>query len=428
MAWPLVRRQTDLAAREARREQAAVRRRQVAGQLAAAALSWGLTVWLEGAMWLCLAGGLAVDYIGSYADLAATFGAFGYDGWVRWIMPLGIDLPVTASVLGQLLAGRWRCGWWVRVRLGVLTATTAPLTLAGNALRGAIDGSGHFTFQVQLWMDLAAFAVPGLGVVLIGWVAAMMQGERAELTRRRLEGEAEAAAAGGADPAPKAGRRPGAPDTIAAVPATGGGGADDPSRDREPVTTLARERSSPQASAAGSVPVPMTAVTTAGGDRQRAAPAATQTGHGRSRSGHEPDKGSVIEKSAGGHDGDRERDPSLTGGWPGDDPQPGHVGVQEDDRDPATVRPSGDRGEDRDEVTAMTAEEARLAVLRLVRRSRRSGRPVTAAEVERVTGRGPRQARRLLKQATAEADPDSRARRPRVLGNSAAPAAAVQEA
>jgi hypothetical protein len=38
-------------------------------------------------------------------------------------------------------------------------------------------------------MDLAAFAVPGLGVVLIGWVASMMQGERAELTRRRLEAE-----------------------------------------------------------------------------------------------------------------------------------------------------------------------------------------------------------------------------------------------
>jgi hypothetical protein len=237
MAWFLRRRKTDplasaaqesesarrgreeRTAREVRIRQAASRRRQVAGQLAAVALSWGFSVWLEGAMWTCLAGGLAVDYIGSYADLAATFGAFGYDGLVRWIMPLGIDLPVTASVLGQLLAGRWRCGWWVRLRLGVLTAATAPLTLVGNALRGAIDGSGHFTFHVQLWMYLAAFAVPGLGVVLIGWVASMMQGERAELTRRRLEGEAESAAVAqpvtvGTRRGRAAGRRPAKPPAL----------------------------------------------------------------------------------------------------------------------------------------------------------------------------------------------------------------------
>jgi hypothetical protein len=176
---------------EARRQEVAARRKQVAGELAAAALSWGLNAWLEGAMWFCLGGGLAVNYLGSYADLAATFGAFGYDGWVRWIMPLGIDLPVTASVLAQLLAARWKSGRWVRVRLGLLTAVTAPLTLTGNALRGAIDAHGHFvhSFHVALWMDLAAFAVPGLGVVLIGYVASMMQGERAELTRRRLEAQ-----------------------------------------------------------------------------------------------------------------------------------------------------------------------------------------------------------------------------------------------
>lgn len=190
------RRRQEAAVREARHEQAAARRRQVAGQLAAAALSWGMNAWLEGTMWLCLAGGLLVDYIGSYADLAATFGAFGYDPWVRWIMPLGIDLPVTASVVGQLLAGRWKCGWWVRIQLGVLTAALAPLTLIGNALRGAINDGGHFTFHVELWMDLAAFAVPGLGVVLVGWIASTMQGERAELRRRQLDAEAAAMAAG----------------------------------------------------------------------------------------------------------------------------------------------------------------------------------------------------------------------------------------
>jgi hypothetical protein len=184
------RRAKERAAEASRRQDAAARRRQVAGELAAAALAWGPNAWLEGAMWLCLFGGLVVLYIGSYSDLMATFAAFGYDGHISWLMPLGIDLPVTASVLAQMLAGRWKCHWWVRVRLGLLTAVTAPLTLTGNALRGAIDAHGHFTFTVQLWMDLAAFAVPGLGVVLIGYVASMMQGERAELQRRRLEAEA----------------------------------------------------------------------------------------------------------------------------------------------------------------------------------------------------------------------------------------------
>ncbi len=182
-------RHQERAERDTRRREAAAQRRQVAGQLASAALSWGLNAWLEGGMWLCLFGGLVVLYIGSYTDLAATFAAFGYDGHISWLMPLGIDLPVTASVLAQMLAGRWKCNWWVRVRLSLLTAVIAPLTLTGNALRGAIDNHGRFTFHVDLWMDLVAFAVPGLGVVLIGYVASMMQGERAELTKRRLEAE-----------------------------------------------------------------------------------------------------------------------------------------------------------------------------------------------------------------------------------------------
>lgn len=180
----------DQAAREERRREVAARRREVAGQLAAAAMSWSWNAWVGACMWVCLLIGLAVNYIGSYADLAATFGAFGYGDPIRWIMPLGVDAPATASVLGQLQAARWSSPWHVRLRLGVLTLVTAPLTLVGNALRGEIDGTGHFRFNVQPWQDLFAFAVPGLGVVVIGYIAAMMQGERAELHRRRLESEA----------------------------------------------------------------------------------------------------------------------------------------------------------------------------------------------------------------------------------------------
>jgi hypothetical protein len=143
-------------------------------------------------MWVCMVLGLAVDYVASYADLAATFYAFGYPSPLNWLMPLGLDLPLTSSVLGQVQAGRWKCGRWVRARLGFLTAATAPLTLIGNALRGYIGPDGQFIaskFQPEWWMDLLAFAVPGIGVVVIGYIASMMQAEKAELRRRQLEGE-----------------------------------------------------------------------------------------------------------------------------------------------------------------------------------------------------------------------------------------------
>jgi hypothetical protein len=363
------RRREERTAREARGRRAASRRRQVAGQLASVALSWGFNVWLEGAMWSCLAGGLAVDYIGSYADLAATFGAFGYDGLVRWIMPLGIDLPVTASVLGQLLAGRWRCGWWVRFRLGLLTAVTAPLTLAGNALRGAIDSSGHFTFHVELWMDLAAFAVPGLGVVLIGWVASMMQGERAELTRRRLEGEAESAAG-------------------SAEPSTDGGQSPEVAADAEPVTARTRDGR--------------------GADRRLATlpveerPSAGQDG------GHVM-AGNAVTRPMDDHRDDRTDD---------------RVAVTKVTARATGTGPRAGRDDDRSAAMEMTAEEARAAAVRLVRQARRSGRQVTAADVQRVTGRQARQSRRLLAQAMTALGDEATTRRPRVLPGTAAPAAA----
>jgi hypothetical protein len=397
------RRREERTAREARGRQAASRRRQVAGQLAAVALSWGFNVWLEGAMWFCLAGGLAVDYIGSYADLAATFGAFGYDGLVRWIMPLGIDLPVTASVLGQLLAGRWRCGWWVRLRLGLLTAATAPLTLVGNALRGAIDGSGHFTFHVQLWMYLAAFAVPGLGVVLIGWVASMMQGERAELTRRRLEGEAECAAAeaaASAEPASDGGHSPeGAAIDQPDIVGTRDGRADG----RRPAEPPAVERPS---------------------DGQDDGPAVVG----------EAVTDRPVDGRPGGHEGDRNvAAPAVTGG-PVSRPMDDHPDDRMCDRVAVTNvtaratarRPRTGRDDDREVAMEMTAEEARAAAVRLVRQARRGSRQVTAADVQRVTGRQARQSRRLLAQAMAAVADEATARRPRVLAGTAAPATAEE--
>jgi hypothetical protein len=69
--------------------------------------------------------------------------------------------------------------------------------------------------------------------------------------------------------------------------------------------------------------------------------------------------------------------------------------------------------DDGDMSTDMTATEARQAAIRLVRRGRASGREVTAQDVQRVTGRGARQARRLLTAALADVDGLGR---PRVVG------------
>jgi Protein of unknown function (DUF2637) len=100
--------------------------------------------------------------------------------------------------------------------------------------------------------------------------------------------------------------------------------------------------------------------------------------------------------------------------WPViDEPPGGH------DRSPAvtmtTTEPCSTGG--RDVTGVMTAAEARQAVVRLVRRSRAAGREVTTREVQRVTGRAARQARRLLTAALAEVEAGDRLRRPRVLSD-----------
>ncbi len=183
---------------QVRRHAANEQRLQAAGAAARAALAWGANAWLETSMWLCMVLGLLVDYIASYSDLIATAEAFGYPSPISWIMPLSIDLPATSSVLGQIMAARWKSPWYVRVCLGLLTLATAPLTLVGNALRARIvtapDASRHFTFDPGNW-SLVAFAVPGAGVVLLGFIGSLMQAEKAGLHARQEKARLAAEAA-----------------------------------------------------------------------------------------------------------------------------------------------------------------------------------------------------------------------------------------
>jgi uncharacterized protein DUF2637 len=121
--------------------------------------------------------------------------------------------------------------------------------------------------------------------------------------------------------------------------------------------------------------------------------------------GGRPDTGGVIAAAA------VESASALLPTWPAvDEATTGHDRRGQDiTPDTTEPRPTGDR----DMSTDMTAPEARQAVARLVRRGRATGRAVTVPDVQRVTGRGDRQARRLL--ATALADVDAEAQRPRVV-------------
>jgi hypothetical protein len=118
--------------------------------------------------------------------------------------------------------------------------------------------------------------------------------------------------------------------------------------------------------------------------------------------------------------------PTVTGGrghghglrsWPSlDDHSSGHVTGHDRGRPVMTATPMAtDHGYDRDMVPAMTAAEARQAVVRLVHERRDGGGEVTARDVQRLTGRGPRQARRLLALAEETNDVTSVAQRPRVV-------------
>lgn len=165
------------------------RRERSSGVRAAAiaALRWPLNVWLESGVWICLSIALAVAYSVSYTSLAAVAGALGYGAWERYVVPLAIDVPLAASVLGQLLAARWQSPWWVKALLLLLSLATAPLTLAGNALHGAVVGGVLELSRVDV-LHLVAFSIPGACVVMVAVITSTMLGQRATLAQRATPG------------------------------------------------------------------------------------------------------------------------------------------------------------------------------------------------------------------------------------------------
>jgi hypothetical protein len=113
------------------------------------------------------------------------------------VVPIALDAPLTVSVIGQLLLARWKSSAWRRWRLFAVTLVTAPLSLAGNALRGALvfDGPAGEPGRLDLalldlhrpevWIRLIAAMVPSIGVILAVAVTELVLREHARLEELR---------------------------------------------------------------------------------------------------------------------------------------------------------------------------------------------------------------------------------------------------
>ena len=155
------------------------------------ALDWPLINYLETAVWFGVAVTLAVSYYGSYGNLVLVLMALGYESGPAHVVPASLDAPLTVSVVGQFLLARWKSPTLRRWRLFAVTLITAPLSLAGNALRGAVvvDAYGRGQLELALldlhrpevWMRLIAAMVPSIGVILAVVVTELVLREHARL-------------------------------------------------------------------------------------------------------------------------------------------------------------------------------------------------------------------------------------------------------
>jgi hypothetical protein len=159
------------------------------------ALDWPLVNYLEGAVWLLVAVTLAVSYYGSYDNLVDVLAALGYAYGPSHVVPVALDAPLTCSVIGQFLLARWKSPAVKRWRLFAVSVITAPLSLAGNALHGALrfDAEENPTLDLALLdlhrpevvIRLVAAMVPGIGIILAVAVTELVLRERARLEELR---------------------------------------------------------------------------------------------------------------------------------------------------------------------------------------------------------------------------------------------------
>jgi Protein of unknown function (DUF2637) len=95
-----------------------------------------------------------------------------------------------------------------------------------------------------------------------------------------------------------------------------------------------------------------------------------------------------------------EGDDRAAWSWPSAVARNGHTGTQATDVPAAVYPPTDAPSAGLDRTEPMTAAQARRATVFLVRRAQASGRALSTGDVQRITGRSARQARRLLTLAT----------------------------
>ncbi len=110
------------------------------------------------------------------------------------MVPIALDAPLTCSVIGQFLLARWKSPAVKRWRLFVVTLITAPLSLAGNALHGALrfqadnaslDLALLDLHHPEVAIRLVAAMVPAIGIILAVAVTELVLRERARLEELR---------------------------------------------------------------------------------------------------------------------------------------------------------------------------------------------------------------------------------------------------
>lgn len=341
----------------------------------------GLIAWLAAVDWLTTGAFLLTigAFLGAVLDSYTSLCTVGGDlahigqasscpdvyGWDTRTFPLAVDLGWGGALLATIrLAHTLGLANWRWWAVLTFEGLTAGTTVAGNAVHGAVvGGSANHLLQVH------PTAIAGIASAVPGVVAV------------------------------------GAGFTLSALISSRHAGQPDLNGDRPASDRLA--------------------------DRDRGRPGLLRMVIERLVLGRPTVMTATGDRSQSSHDHGRVDDRPATAPRPAADSATGHDGGRKAGRDrgPKTVteRPAGNQAEVQSPGAVMTAEEARAAVERLVRQASGRGRQVTAADVQRVTGRQARQARRLLAAATAVASEAAPGGRPRVLTPSSGTSAVAEE-
>lgn len=140
-----------------------------------------LDKWLLWIVCLTIVGDIAVNYITSYGHLyveGLNYGEYGVDAR---LMPVGIDLTLTALALANVFAARFQRNHWL-LRVGLIFGVGG--TVAANAAYGA--GWGMTGGLLATWSPVALFVTVECGLFMFRIAA-----DLAVAARKAAEAEQE---------------------------------------------------------------------------------------------------------------------------------------------------------------------------------------------------------------------------------------------